>query len=96
MLSALRREVTLAERHIKVLNLVRKNQPIGIIRLAQLSGMPMHHVRYSLRVLEHSGIIKPSPKGAITAQKSERFLKTLPKELLELAEKTLNLAKVMG
>jgi len=80
MLSNLRNEVDLIERHIKILRLVLKNKPIGIIKLAELSSMPQHKVRYSLRVLEHHGIIRPSPQGAEPTKKAEEFLKSFPKE----------------
>ncbi len=96
MLAVLKREIALMERHIKILKLVRKHQPVGIIKLANLSGMPLHRARYSLRVLERSGIIKPSLKGAVTTQKAEAFLKSLPRELRTLAEKVGSLAEATG
>lgn len=62
-------EVNLLERHVEMLKTIKNNQPIGIIRLAELLGHPQHKVRYSLRILEQEGLILPSPDGAITTGK---------------------------
>jgi len=77
MLSNLRREIELLERHIIVLDLVLKNGPVGIIKLSAMSGLPQHKVRYSLRVLEHKGLIKPSQKGAIATKKADGYQEKL-------------------
>ncbi len=87
MLSKIEDELELLERHVKILRLVLKNEPIGIIKLSELSKIPQHKVRYSLRMLEHSGIIKPSPQGAVTTRKASKFMEDLPKELQILKEK---------
>ena len=96
MLSRIEDEFELLERHVKILRLVLKNEPIGIIKLSELSQIPQHKVRYSLRMLEQSDIIKPSPQGAVTTTKAHKFMKNLPKELQILKEKikkTQKLAK---
>ncbi len=54
------KELDLLIRHIDVLKTVRDNGPIGIIRLSQITGQPQHMIRYSLRTLEHDGIINTS------------------------------------
>jgi|Deesub1362A_J573_1020465.scaffolds.fasta_scaffold05958_4 predicted transcriptional regulator len=84
MLENLRSEIELLRRHVKVLRMVKQHEPVGIIKLSELSGIPQHKVRYSLRVLEQKGIIKPSPQGAVTTRKAESFLKTLPEEIKRL------------
>lgn len=96
MLSRIEDEFELLERHVKILRLVLKNEPIGIIKLSELSQIPQHKVRYSLRMLEQSDIIKPSPQGAVTTTKARKFMENLPKELQILKEKikkTQKLAK---
>ncbi len=93
MLSNLRNEVDLIQRHIKILNLVISNEPIGIIKLSELSGMPQHKVRYSLRVLEQNGIIRPSTQGAVSTDKAKEFLKSFPRELKMLAKEMDNLTR---
>lgn len=87
MLSNLTREVELLKRHVMILNLVRENEPIGILKLSQLSRIPQHRVRYSLRILENKGIIKPSSKGAVSTKKAARALQSLPSELKDISKK---------
>lgn len=97
MLSRIEDEFELLERHVKILRLVLKNEPVGIIKLSELSHIPQHKVRYSLRMLEQSDIIKPSPQGAVTTTKAHKFMENLPKELQILKEKikkTQKLAKI--
>ncbi len=84
MLENVRREIELLCRHVRILRLVKEHEPVGIIKLSELSGIPQHRVRYSLRVLEREGIIKPSPQGAVTESRAEDFLKTLPGEIFRL------------
>jgi predicted transcriptional regulator len=81
MLSRIEDEIELLERHIRILRLVIKNEPIGIIKLSEMSGMPQHKIRYSLRILEQSKMIKPSQRGAVTTEKAKTFLKTLNKKI---------------
>ena len=75
------KELDLLIRHIDVLKTVRDHGPIGIIRLSQLTGQPQHVIRYSLRTLEHDGIIKPSAQGAIVTDKIHESLGTLESTL---------------
>ncbi len=58
-------ELDIALRHIRVMKAVMENQPIGIFKLSELVNMPKHKVRYSLRILEQSGIIEPTQYGAV-------------------------------
>lgn len=87
MLSKVREELERIERHIRILKLVIENEPIGIIKLSEITGWPQHKVRYSLRVLEQNGLIKPSPRGAITTELARKFYRDLPKVLDELEKK---------
>src|SRR5207249_12094273 len=64
-----------------MLKAIMENQPIGIIRLSELLNFPQHKVRYSLRILEQEGLIKPSPEGAVTTDKLEEFLDYLKSAL---------------
>ena len=68
------RELELAERHLQVLKTVIEKGPIGILKLAEETGMPTHKVRYSLRVLEQEQLIKPSSHGAVSGDAVEQFL----------------------
>jgi len=72
--SKIEAEVRLLQRHVAMLKAIMENQPIGIIRLSELLSFPQHKVRYSLRILEQEGLIKPSSEGAVTTDKLEEFL----------------------
>ncbi|KAA0009168.1 MAG: winged helix-turn-helix transcriptional regulator [Thermoplasmata archaeon] len=74
-------DVKILERHLKVLKAVIENEPIGIIRLSQKTGLPLHAVRYSLRILEGEGLIEPSKSGAITTDKVHEALGTIESTL---------------
>lgn len=86
MLDRVRLEIELLERHILVMKAVVENQPIGIMKLAELLNLPFHRIRYSLRVLEHMGYIRASQAGAVATYKTEEFLATLGVELDQLIE----------
>ncbi|MCQ4153010.1 MAG: hypothetical protein HA489_01155 [Archaeoglobales archaeon] len=58
-------EAEIVVRHLEVLKAVMEKQPIGIFKLSDMLNMPKHRVRYSLRVLEQSGIIVPTQYGAM-------------------------------
>ncbi|MFQ6105687.1 MAG: hypothetical protein ACE5NL_01270 [Candidatus Hydrothermarchaeaceae archaeon] len=88
MLSNIENEIELIRRHIKILRLVVQKEPIGIIRLSSLSGLPLHKVRYSLRILEQNGLIKASPKGAVTTPKGNNFIKAFPNKMRALINRT--------
>ncbi len=87
MLSKIEEELELLERHLDILKLVLENEPIGIIKLSEISRTPQHKIRYSLRLLEQNGMIKPSPRGAHTTDKAKDFLSKLPLILSQLVKK---------
>ncbi len=80
----LRRDVDLLHRRIAVLKAVEEHQPIGIMRLSKLLGIPQHQVRYALRVLEEDGLVRPSRAGAVATEKAKRFRKKLRVVLNEM------------
>ncbi|MDD2778594.1 MAG: hypothetical protein PHS47_02900 [Methanocellales archaeon] len=69
----LEHELELLERNLVVLKTVIKEEPIGILKLAEETSLPKHKVRYSLRLLEHEGLVEPSLHGAITTTKMVQF-----------------------
>ena len=81
-------ELNLLQRHVEMLKIIMKNEPIGIIKLSNLSKFPQHKVRYSLRILEQEGLIQPSPDGAIITKKCKEFMQKLF-NLLSQMEKTI-------
>jgi predicted transcriptional regulator len=81
-------ELELLHRHVEMLKIIMTNEPIGIIKLSNLSKIPQHKVRYSLRILEQESLIQPSPDGAITTKKCKEFMPKL-KNILVGMEKTI-------
>ncbi len=77
-------DVETLNRHIAVIKVLLREQPIGIIKLSQETGIPEHKIRYSLRILEQENIISPSREGAI-----------LTPEFIENKERIITDAKKM-
>jgi len=63
----LRDQVEKESRDLSILGAVINSGPIGIVRLAEETGIPEHKVRYSLRMLEDDGLVEPTPQGAVPA-----------------------------
>lgn len=89
VLNKLKNEAEIALRHLSVLKVVLEKQPIGIFKLSEILNMPKHKVRYSLRVLEQSGIIAPTHQGAVIRENGHKKIEELKKEIEEV-KKILN------
>jgi len=86
-------ELDILKRHVDVLKTLREKQPMGIIKLSELTGYPQHMVRYSLRILEQDGLIEPSPQGAITTQDVDKTIDLLKKSLKLMSESAEEIIK---
>ncbi|MCJ2532213.1 MAG: hypothetical protein LN413_07960 [Candidatus Thermoplasmatota archaeon] len=89
----MRKDLDLLRRHITLVKAVEEHQPIGIIRLSKLLGYPQHRVRYTLRVLEQEGLVRPSQEGAVATRKAKRFhgkLRALLEEMKGTVESLTN------
>ncbi len=86
VLRKLKQEAEVALRHLEILDLVEKNQPIGIFKLAEMIKLPKHKVRYSLRVLEQSGIIEPTQHGAMVREDVDEVFKKLKEEIRDIKD----------
>ncbi|MHB1507335.1 MAG: transcriptional regulator [Cuniculiplasma sp.] len=53
------------KRHVKIIKTLMSEQPSGIIKMSHATGIPVHKIRYSLRILENEGIVSPSSEGAM-------------------------------
>lgn len=84
--NVLETELEILKRHIYILKTVLENEPIGIIKLSDVTHNPQHMVRYSLRILEQDGLIKPSSRGAVTTEKVPETLKLVKKILIKIKE----------
>lgn len=89
-----KRELEMLKRHLIILKYVVENEPIGILKLAEETGIPSHKVRYSLRVLEQEGLIAASAPGAVTTERTEPFLRDLDISIDRLQDMARGLKEV--
>lgn len=87
-------ELELTERHLLVLKKVIEEAPIGILKLAEVTGMQNHKVRYSLRVLEQANLIKPSSQGAIPGDSVSKFFQEFEQELEKINNKISRIREI--
>jgi predicted transcriptional regulator len=92
----LQTELEILQRHVLMLQTIKSNEPIGIIRLAELLRHPQHKIRYSLRILEQEGLIRPSPEGAVTTERVDEFIPHLKNVLGEMEETVRKLRESLG
>jgi predicted transcriptional regulator len=79
-------EFDILKRHIHVLKTLQAHQPMGIIKLSEMTQFPQHMVRYSLRILEQDGLIEPSPQGAITTDAAGTTMESLRQSLQNMRQ----------
>ena len=84
MLSKLKSEIELVSRHLEAIRAGVEHQPIGIMKLSEILGLPYHRVRYSLRILEQDGYIRASSAGAVATPLAADLLASLEGEVDEL------------
>lgn len=89
-------ELELLQRHVEILKAVKDHEPIGIIRLSEITGHPQHKVRYSLRILEQEGLIEPSAQGAVATQQIAEFLAHLREILNDMQNTVAELKKTIS
>jgi len=95
LISVIETELNILKRHIHVLKTLQEHQPMGIIKLSELTKYPQHMVRYSLRILEQDGLIEPSPQGAVTTDDVEKTMVILKKTLKEISDTAKDLIKTL-
>ena len=88
-------EMDILKRHVHILQILQKSQPMGIIKLSEMTGFPQHMVRYSLRILEQDGLIEPSQQGAVTTDKVSTTINLLKKILSELSKSAEEIKKTL-
>ena len=96
LIRRLQTELEIMQRHVHMLQTIKAHEPIGIIRLAELLRHPQHKIRYSLRILEQEGLIRPSPEGAVTTEKMREFLPQLESVLREMEITVRKLRETLG
>ena len=93
MIEKLVDELELLERHILMLKITKENEPVGIIRLSEILGIPKHKVRYSLRLLEKEELISPSTEGARVTEKYDGYMKEVASKLDDIVKMVERLKK---
>jgi len=88
-------ELDILKRHIYVLKTLQDKQPMGIIKLSEITDYPQHMVRYSLRILEQDGLIEPSPQGAVTTGRVSKTMDLLKKTLSNISKTAEQLKKTL-
>jgi len=83
--SVIENELDILKRHMDILKILQGQQPLGIIKLSELSGYPQHMVRYSLRILEQEGLIEPSSRGAKLTHDVSKVIVDLKEALSHIA-----------
>lgn len=91
LLEKLEQEIDMLQRNLVVLSVVAKNGPIGITKIAEETDMPLHKVRYSLRVLELEQLIRPSKHGAVVTDLAHDFFEKIDVRVDGIAQKISNL-----
>jgi len=87
-------ELEMLRRHLIILKQVVENEPIGILKLAEETKIPSHKVRYSLRILEHEGLIAASAPGAITTERTIPFLDELDSMIEKIVADATDLKEI--
>ncbi len=93
--SVIETELDILNRHIRVLKVLQENQPMGIIKLSELTKYPQHMVRYSLRILEQDGLIEPSPHGAVTTGEVAKTIALLKNTLKRISDTADEITKTL-
>lgn len=87
MVNNVKMELELLTRHMRILKAIYEKGPIGIIKLSKILNIPAHQVRYSMRILQQSGFLQPSTKGALLNQRAKTFIKGFETEKKMLIER---------
>lgn len=77
MIDSVEKEIEMVTRHLHIMRIVIADEPIGIVKISNKTGYPHHKVRYSLRALEETNLIKPTEQGAITTDQASDFVENL-------------------
>lgn len=89
-------EVDLLKRTIRILSVVKEEQPIGIKMLSKKLDLKEGEVRYSLRLLEKENIINPTAAGATLTEKHEEFEEVLLQDLKDIKETLVHLIETVS
>lgn len=80
-------KLDLLKRYIKILRIIQNNGTTSMRDLSELTKYTLYEVRYSLRMLEKEGLIKPSPNGAVPTDAITKVIPQLKNKLKEMNKK---------
>lgn len=89
-------QVEKERRDVRILRAVVEHGPIGIVRIAEETGVPEHKVRYSLRMLENDELVEPTPQGAVPADDLDERLAATNEGIDRLVERVRGLKEVVA
>lgn len=87
-------QVEKERRDVAILGAVIEHGPIGIVRLAEETGVPEHKVRYSLRMLENDGLVEPTQQGAVAPEDIDDRVATINEGIDDLIERVESLRSI--
>ncbi|ODR82917.1 hypothetical protein BG842_09370 [Haladaptatus sp. W1] len=74
MIDRVENEVEMVTRHLRIMQVVIEDEPIGIVKVTQETEYPRYKVRYSFRMLKEDNLIEPTKQGAITTDQTPNFV----------------------
>jgi predicted transcriptional regulator len=87
MLERVETEITILERHCRVLEAVAEREPVGPITLTNRLSYPRHEIRGSLRLLESEALADSTASGYTTTDRVPEFGEQLDWRLDEFARR---------
>jgi len=95
MVERLENQVEKERRDVQILRAVIEHGPIGIVRLSDVTDLPEHKVRYSLRMLEEDELVEPTPNGAIPADDIEAQIDDINEGVDHLTNRLVELKEII-
>ena len=95
MVERLENQVEKEQRDVRILRAVIEHGPIGIVRLSEVTDLPEHKVRYSLRMLEEDELVEPTPNGAIPADDVEERIEDINEGIDHLVGRLADLKQIL-
>ncbi|WP_302083611.1 hypothetical protein [Salinibaculum rarum] len=86
MLQEFTEELNRAQQHFTVLTAIISHEPIGILALEEKTDIEHYEIRFSLRVLQEEGVIKPTSNGAVLTTDAHQHIQDLNNDMETVAE----------
>lgn len=86
-------DTNVLERTFKILHLVKKQYPVGILKLHGQTGYPVHEVRYSLDTLKSYGLLRATPMGVVPSDDFDQVIRDTKVSLKNIAQQLRKIEK---